>query len=406
MSLHTIIGKALAKSLVHLRKKQAALEHDRDVSSASYTKRMYQDNLDNTDDAQARMITTMTGYLEGTARGEDEGEYAAILTQLQSSDALYGVFNEQLALSDEDKSAGPIDYTYNNSSGAIMLAKKRGWLAALGRQMTTDAKTLLQCTTTFGALTAGSGNVGSLASAGPIGYDHCFTGTLVFVVSSQSVSTPTLTLSNTFTKPLASDPIRGKGDKFGFIADNPLTSDKAFVDWQIGVSLTITRPGLTAPTESGDAGNVLSAYTVTTPKDADCDTGIFYFLITRQTNAPIWLVELYKDASHTTRVGATTTDTVAGSVALTINCNGGTTVAFTFNRVNANVAMAAAGNSQSSTIDILTPRLGDRWTMTITNDEAGVYATKLKQAWQFSLPSGVAASADYAEALAASVSMT
>ena len=66
--------------------------------------------------------------------------------------------------------------------------------------------------------------------------------------------------------------------------------------------------------------------------------------------------------------------------------------------------MPATGDTADAQWDIETPRLGDKWTRSLTNDYAGVFATKILKLWRASLP--IAGANLWTDANAADVSMS
>jgi hypothetical protein len=358
----------------------------------------------------------MYAYLAGTEAKNRENELSGLRTQVADVAAFAGVLDDELATDAADKAAGMVDYVYQNTSGVITIADITGRLGKLRDQMIVDAKTVLQNGVTISVAFAGdTGNVGTLSRTSSTFFDHCMSGKIVFLVSSDLVDAPTLTVTQELdgvTLPIAPDATAwggsGQDTRTSLHADNSLTADCSFADGVIGISaILLNRPKLTDSTgEAGDASNVFSAWTITTPAEADTNKGKVHMYVTRQATGPTFLIEWYKDAAFTQLVQTTTADTVAGSVALSMT-GSKMTLAFTFNRANAAVAMAAAGNTYTTvTYDIGSPRLGDRWTMTMANDYASNAATKLAKLARISLNSGGAASADYAEAKFASLAQT
>ncbi len=186
-------------------------------------------------------------------------------------------------------------------------------------------------------------------------------------------------------------------------ADNDLTVGQNFEDGPTGLNLKLD---LGSIVEAGDDGAMFSATTITNPQSGDTDNGKIYIRVTRQATSPIWLIEYFSDGSLTTLQGTDTSDTTVGTDTITITGSAGTIFSTTFDRAAAAVQLPATGNTDSDiTFDIVNPREGDRWTIPVTNDEAGNFATKLARNYRASLNS-VAAGNTIVDADAASVSMT
>lgn len=304
--------------------------------------------------------------------------------------------SEDLAASDIDRAAGPIKYIYDDVSGTISIVERRGWLGALYRDSVTNTKYMTASAAAVGSLSAEAGNRGTLSKTSASSLSHCFAGTLRVEVSSEDVSHPKLRIYHQLTKPLPDGTAVRK-------AENLLECEKTFVDGPIGIyDVVLTRNGLASPTVT-DPDNVVSSESVTSPQTGDCDHGVWYMKYTRQTASPNWIIELFSDGSRTVKTGRVTTDTTAGSVALSVTCNEGSVVNFTFSRATAAGVISAGQSNSSIQIDIKTPREGDKWYLPTTNDEAGVFVTKVGQNWPITLPTGVTT---YTEADASSISMS
>jgi len=180
-----------------------------------------------------------------------------------------------------------------------------------------------------------------------------------------------------------------------------LTLGKAWQDGPTGLTVTLV---LGPIVESGDTANCMSTEVITNPSEADSNKGSVYIYIERQASSPIWLIQWYRDAAKTSLVAESTDDTVLTSATQTITGASGMITSFLFNRVAAGASMAAAGNNQTVTLNIKSPRNGDTWKKPITNDGVGQIASKLAHNYRVSLPS-IAVGCTISDSYASSTSM-
>jgi hypothetical protein len=315
---------------------------------------------------------------------------------IQSQSGWAGVLSREINLSDADKSVQAfITYRYENINlGEIHNIDKQGPFGGLYKQMQIDGQYIVSNYVQAAALTALGVTRGTLSDSSVIPSNflsNCHTGTLTFKCTNESTTAPQLSVVNTIAPNSSASALSaGLPDGSNVVtAENPLTVNKSFDDMKVGLSsLTLIRPGLAAPTVTGDnvSTPLFSSVTVTSPYDGDCYKGIFYVRVTAQSTAPLWLIEFFSDSGLTNKVGAITTDTNIGSVALTKTLNSGSVLAFTFNRANAHTVLASFGQTLSISVDIKTPRIGDVWTMAITNNYNGLCATLIGKMWPGTLP--------------------
>lgn len=281
---------------------------------------------------------------------------------------------------------GPITYEYDRellaSTGQVAILRRGGILGALYRQMVADNETIRQNVVTLGAVTAIPGNQGQLTelSVGG-GRSHALSGTLTMHCVDDTVGRTLLTCDLVLTEPLT--------DGTGTIgADNNITVETDYDDGQTGVQLQMRYVALV---ESGDNGNIVSAPAWDKPNEQDSDKGKLYLRVTRiHATGPVpkvWLIEWFNNANRAVEnlVGSRDVDGITGSVAVSIpgpNSN----LSFTFDKAAANTLLPTVGNKDEDIMwDLKVPRVGDAWTKSVTNDETGVYATKVARTWRATL---------------------
>jgi hypothetical protein len=349
---------------------------------------------DDTEEAQA--YSDMCAFYDEVARTAAE-KWSSHRTRIEGE--FFNLLKRDLPASAEKEVSGAISYAYENIDGAITISARNGVLGALRKDMLTNTQYITANVIAFtgGVLVADSGNRGSVPTVNAMaGLSHTLAGTMVYTVASESVTAPTLNVSIELPYPLPDGTEIIK-------AENVLTLEKSHEDGHTGITQQLTRPGLAAPTEVGDTGNIFSASSFTTPKTGDMAGGILYVRITRQAS-DTWLIEYFNDSSLTVRVGSDTTSTLVGNYTIAKVLKNGTHFNSTVDRAAANTQCPVVGNSQTTSFDIKTPRLGDRWTIPVTNNAAGVIATKMAQLWRWSPP--VAGVSMWAENTATSLVIT
>ena len=397
---YTTLQVQLGALLQIMRKREALLDEIRLSDSANQDRRLLgQANGFSTGDTEeARALGGQINHLDTSAAPSVSGVWSSYRSQIESLNDFFGIIQTDVPASADDIGAGAIAYEYEDVDGLISIVDRVGILAALRADMLANTQFVLANGITFGALAAVSGNRGELQLDSSSGESHALTGTLVLEVTSESVDTPQLSVANELGKRLP--------DNIDVVfADNVLTAGKSFEDGPTGVTLTLSRNKLNPPDEAGDTGNMFASVIIATPAEADMNGGVLQVRVTRQAVAPIWLIDFFSTSARTTKVGSITTDGVAGVFAIDLTLQNGTRFQANFDRAAANVELPAAPNSDDNiSYDIKTPRIGDRWTIAVTNDEAGNYSTKIAKAWRMSLP--VAGASQFAEANAASISFS
>lgn len=382
------------------RKREALSEQIRLASASTHDRRLLvaANGFSTSQTDEARVLGSQISLLDNEQLSAIRGMMTTYKSRIESVGDFFGLLADDLAASSNDRARGAIRYAYDNVAGAISIVERQGILGSLYRDMIAGDQRVTANGVTFGSFTAGSANRGLLTVTSMTGLSHMLSGTLVFEVVSESVDNPTLSVQLDLTNPLPDGTTIVR-------ADNLLTAEESFEDGPTGLTCVLTRSGLATPTENGDNGNIFSATSFATPSASDASGGVYQVRVTRQAVAPIWLVEVFQDTDRNVKVGSTTTDGTVGTVALTITCRGGSVMSTTFSKANANTLLVAAGNTDDDiTFDIETPRIGDRWTRSVTNDEVGNFSTKIAKLWRITLPTSGANL--WTDALAASESFS
>lgn len=390
----------LGVELVNARRIEAVLENFRDSDVATYAQPKIRAAYNEALTTEANAETRETGFYVNTVVSDLVSLHRSTVQSFEA--AFQPVLAEELALSDEEQGKGMIAYDYDpvlSATGQISILKRRGFLGTLRTQMIADVQSIQKNTVTFGTFTAVAGNLGTLAVAGSptfAGEDHTLAGTITWTCTDDTVDAPKLSCVVELTRPLPDG-------STSLTAENSVTVGKSFQDGQTGLLFQLD---LGAVVKTGDAGSpVFSLESMTKPSEGDTNKGLFYLKVTRQAVAPIWLIEWYNNsdtANPQNLVQRTTADGTVGTIAKTIFRT--SVLNFTFSMANANTDMPSTGNTRTVTYDLKTPRLGDKWTRTITNAEAGNFASKVARRYRASLNSS--AGPTISDALAASIAST
>lgn len=344
----------------------------------------------------ARAIGFDTSHLDGSMMPNLRALFRNYRGVIQSQAGWSGVLAREINLSDADKAViNYIVYRYENTNlGEIHVVARNGPLGALYNQMVLDGYTVVSNYVSYGALTALGNTRGILDDTlltASVFQSNCHTGTLTLKCVNESTTAPQMQVTLTIAPNNNSSALPiGLPDGTTVInAENLLTVNKSYDDLRLGISgLILNRTNLATPTVTGDSAGtpLFSSVSVTTPYDGDCFKGQFFVRITRQAVAPIWYLEYFSDSGLTNKVGSQYTDTSVGSVVLAKTLNSGSVVTFTLNRANAATVLPTAGDDESITIDIKTPRLNDTWTMALSNSYTGLAATLIAKLWPGTLP--------------------
>lgn len=383
-----------------MRKREALLEHVLRASDVNHDRRLLaKANGFGTDDTEeARALGQQLAHLDGSAGPSISGVWTAYRSQIEDPNDFFGILIADIPASADDRSAGAISYEYEAIDGAISISARVGILGALRADMLAQGQYVLANGVVFSPIVAASGNRGELQVDSISGESHCLTGTVVLEVTGETVDAPTLSLSNEL-----GDRLPDNVDVI--LADNDVTVEKSFEDGPTGITVTLSRPKLNPPDETGDDGNMFANVQIATPAESDMNGGVLQVKVTRQAASPIWLIEFYNSSARTGKVGSTTTDGTTGTFAIDLTLQNGTRFQADFDRAAAAIQLPAATNTDNDiSYDIKTPREGDRWTIPVANDGVGNYSTKIGQAWRASLP--VSGSSQWTEANAASVAVT
>lgn len=393
----------LGAELKNARTIEALLIRFRDSDDATYASRLISAAYSVSVDEEDNAISIDKAFFKGGVVGDLKGLHGSAMSTFES--AFFPVLGQELDIDDIEAAKGAIGYDYDTvlqATGQIVITRRRGYWGSLYNQMVDDSETIRKNVLSFGAFTPGPANVGLLAVAGSptfAGMDHTLSGVIRWTCTSQNVDKPQLSCQLELTKPLPDGTTV-------IVADNPVTPGFSFEDGQTGLSFEID---LDAMTKSGDAGGpIFSSETFTLPSANDTNLGIFYIKVTRQASGPTWLIEWFNNSDTSNPLNLVQRKTIngaAGTVTGQVMLRN-SVFSFSFNKTNAAADMPAATNTRTVTYDIHTPREGDFWTKTVTNDETGNFATKLAHRYRASLNSVANPGQTISDALAASLSVS
>ncbi len=382
-----------------LRKLQAQVEHTRDADDADFHKRLLTvaNGYNDQDDEEARALGNAFAHFDNVMLTSLIAVWNSYKTDhVEDSDLGYfHVLASEVVAAQADIDVGNIAYVYQNLNGAISISNRTGILGKLHGQMLTDRQMVLANGLTIGALTPKSTNRGVLTATTLKGLSHALSGTVTLRVLSETVELVTFTISNKLTKPLVEDGSQTVS------SDRSNTLETQSEDGPTGLTIELLRPGLAAPTELGDDGNIFSVVSIATPKSGDSDFGIFFITVTRNSGAPDFTIEFFKEAGRTTSLGTQDVTGITGNIIITKTLTNGSAITFTFDKANAATKLPTANDTDNDiSYDIVSPRIGDEWTFTVVNDRVANFATKFGDTWRFSPPAGIASGAAATGALA------
>jgi hypothetical protein len=329
----------------------------------------YANTTQDPDTAETASKNALTDEMEEDLRSVHERRKSTVLDAI-----VLPYLAKKMQLDQGTIDEGPFTYEYDqellSSTGQVSVSRRGGILGKLYSQMSADSESIRVNGVTIGAI-----------AALPGGRSHALSGRLTMHCVDDTVGRTLLTLDLVLDEKLT-DGTETRG------ADNRITVDTDYEDGPTGVTLQIRYVDLV---ETGDNGNVLSAPDWDQPNEDDGDKGKLYLRLTRIDPTPNggnnWLWEWFKNANRAVEelVGSRMVTGTSGSVPVAIP---GTrsNLSFTFDKAAAATLLPAIGNQDSDLmLDLKVPRFGDTWTKTVTNDYAGLYATKIAKTWPVSL---------------------
>jgi hypothetical protein len=340
----------------------------------------------NTDQDEDDAETDSKSDLNSSAFPSLQGAFTARASALESF--FFEFIDKVFDTSDEDRTAGAVDYIYDDTliaQGEVRIIDITGRWGAVRDQMLLDSQTIRKNVVTLGALTAGGSNEGSLVETGPAaGSDHALSGTTVFTVTDDTIGAVRLSVSLELTRPLIDGTL-------SIEADNEMQVGKFFEDGPTGLS---TQFDLDAILETGDGDDIVSGVTITNPSEADSAKGQHFLEIERLAvggGGPHFRVRWFNSGDLLDEDKVAEVDVTGESGTATVTLIGSSsTLVFTFHKTNAAAALPLVGDKDSDIVlDLQSPRVGDRWTKTVANDESGEFATRIAHVpgWRVSLPS-------------------
>lgn len=281
------------------------------------------------------------------------------------------------------------DGTLRSQTGATTVTRRGGVLGTLARFMELAGESIRVNGVVLGAVTAQAGNRGVLAEASVgAGRSHALNGILVMHCTDDQIGRTEFTIENRLTNPLPTEEETIEGDNTVLVTGEA-AAGVDYEDGPLGVTLQLRYGPFV---ESGDGGAIISGFAWTNPSDGDSDKGKLYMSIERVSAADtvngIFEVALYRGANMALEenlIGSKPIKSVSGSEVVNIP-GPESNFSFTFDRAAADAALPSVGNEDVDIVfDQKVPRVGDVWTKVITNDEAGVFATKIAKMYRVSL---------------------
>ncbi len=370
---------------------KALRDHGARADSSSYNSRLFDvaNGFDDSVTVEKRAMGSQVKFFQEDWVSQAVSLWTGYKSQVESFSDFFGVLATGLGLSDKrEADRKPIGYEYDRDlavDGTIMLVNRTGVLGNLHKDMLTNGEYVDANTMTPGSFTAFDGNRGSLSAAAMTYLSQMPTGTLIFECVGERVESPKIAVRLELPQ---EDPEPDGNTRID--AQNLITVEKSFSDYWLGlVNVSLTRPGLTAPTKSGDSGTFFTvAGTFVNPQEVDMAGGILYVKVTRKADSgEEWLLEFFSDSSRTKKRGAVVLGSLVGTQAFTAVLQGGTSFTQTFDKAAAAAVLTAAGATlETITFDIKTPRVGDKWSRAITNGENFNFVSKLKRLWRWTPP--------------------
>jgi hypothetical protein len=404
MSLVTI-STQLGAELINLRKIHALREHVRLADNAEYNRRLLvrSDGYANDDNEEARALAHTINYFDDNLRQVLESEYRNLRDIMQDpEDGFFSVLAAEILASKEDIESAPIVYEHEDVNGAILIKERRGLWGAFVRWLELNGDYASANAVTPGTLTPGPGNVGELEDTALVFKGHCPTGVFTFKCTSEDISAPKFSVSLKIdTGSVLADGTSRRD------AASELQAERAFSDGVTGCDgVILTRPGLAAPTEFNDGDALVDNMVFSNPGSGDFDEGGSIYMFIERLADDNWMIAFYNNSGRSTgAAGSFLATGTSGTASISGVLFGGTSVSFDFDKSAADGALGSVGDTDDDIyFDIETPREGESWTLAVTNDYAGSFATKLLHVAPVSLPTSGDGD-EITDSLADSVSM-
>lgn len=274
-----------------------------------------------------------------------------------------------------------LTYTLTNSAGNITLTRTQGILQQFNIDLVDNTQTVKKNTVTNGSLTAAPQNIGQMSLSNIVLKEHALSGTLNFRCTEESFPSEQITISHKLTNilPNGSDSIASAN-----LAQIARTLEDAVIGFKALFNRVIT--------DTGDPNNVFSTYVISGESTTNTNNGLLYAKLSASPTPATfkWLLEVFKnsDLASANLVDNANIASGTGTVAVTLTAQNGSGLNMTldFNKTNAN---GASLPYQATVINLNRLRLDDSWTMTITNDEAGLFQIFLARYYGFSINSAV-----------------
>lgn len=316
----------------------------------------------------------------------------------------FAALDDILSTTPEDQ-VGAIAYTYDSNlsaDGEIKIENRTGRWAALREAMIADSESIRKNIVAAGAFSGDGGNLGVLTSSAFAGEDHLLGGEVVFEVTDDTVGAIFLSVTNNLTDPLIN------GDKTR-VGDNSIKVGKSYED---GITALTIKLDLGAVVKTGDGGTIFStAPVITNPSENDSAKGQHFIEVERLAvggGGPHFKMRWFREGTLTS-VNLVTEIDITGEAGVEVVAlqGSGSSISVTFDKAAAVIELPVLGNKDSDIIfDIKSPRIGDKYRLPVTNDESGLFATKIARRWAASLNSVADPGQTFDDTKAASIAQT
>ncbi len=340
------------------------------------------------------------------------------------SEVLNTHFNSFLSVPASERNQGAgFEYGYARDDGQITITSRRGIIPELRQSMLDQSAPAGAQSVVVGApssdtFEANAGNVGSLKGEGILAasatgislvlFEHALSGILHFRCSADVVGRTEFTLENALTDKLilAPSPSR-QSSRDTIFGNNRARAEKSFQDGHLAIaSLTVS---YTDPVEGGtDPSDVFSGTTITNHKGGDMDNGKIFARVQKTsaiasgdaTDTLTW--SLFRNSGRTQQVGVVTSLGFSGvATGISITTTRGMVVVTNLVGANADGALPLKASTYNVDFDIQAPRVGDRWTVALTEDFAdSPFNEETAKSYLGSLPTAPVATATIDESFA------
>lgn len=387
MADYEMLFATLGAELKNHRKLEAVFENFHFVSSSDDAKRLISAEYSDSNIYQETANSIASRTYEGSIAPTMQGLCSTLKQAFEQG--WFPVLDSEINTNPDDKASGAIAYNYdgNLNDGTISILSRSGRWGALRNKMIADREVIVKNTVAFGSLVALGTNQGDITLGSVSGADHTLSGTLTLLCTDDTVEAPKFSLINVLSQKIADQTVQTSADGlFSIIpADNAIQLTRSYEDGPTGVSILLNyHAGTTVdPDEVFYTGGGIS---VLNPTEADSNKGNVYFRLTRQSSDPVWKLEWFRDAARSDLVTQATAYHALPEFFLL--GPSGMSIAVGLDTANADTALPNPDDTLANMeFDLGVPRLNDQWTITVTNSEDGLFATKIAHRYRASLNS-------------------